>query len=195
MLPLTGKISWFGGPNDPSAQGTPASGIPITTPGIAVYDHATLGGWWLVTLPNGTRAVLRQTDLGPAPSTGRKIDFTYSALPALGYSEHTFPTDAAITARYLGKQVPASLAHLTIAAPGSAPTTAPTAARGPADPAPAAGGNPLAQHSSGASRALLTVGLTGAGAVMTYLGLARALGVQHPLRTPARAASAIGVAA
>lgn len=103
---VSGKISWFGGPSDPSAGGTPASGIPISTPGIATYNRATLGGYFLVTAPNGRRAVLRQTDLGPAPWTGRAIDFTYSSLPLLGYSQGNFPTDAVAHATYLGKTVP-----------------------------------------------------------------------------------------
>jgi hypothetical protein len=103
---VAGKISWFGGPHDPGAQGTPASGVPISHPGIAIYNPHTLGGYWLVKMPNGRQAVLQQTDLGPAPSTGRKIDFTYSALPELGYTEHNFPTDSHASATYLGKTLP-----------------------------------------------------------------------------------------
>ncbi|HET9721126.1 MAG TPA: hypothetical protein VFP55_13680 [Solirubrobacteraceae bacterium] len=102
----TGKISWFGGPNDPSAQGTPASGIPITTPGIAVYNRQTLGGWWLLRLPNNKLTLIQQTDIGPAPSTGRTFDFTYSALKSLGYSEGNFPTNSAASGVYLGKTKP-----------------------------------------------------------------------------------------
>lgn len=47
--------------------------------------------------------MIQQTDIGPAPSTGRKFDFTYSALPALGYSTSNFPTNASISGVYLGK--------------------------------------------------------------------------------------------
>ena len=112
---LAGACSWFGGPDDPSSGSTTASGASVAVPGIAVYNKATLAGWWMVQLPNGTVAVIRQTDLGPAPSTGRKFDFTYSALPALGYSEQTFPTGQQVEGVYLGTQtstwIPASEAE------------------------------------------------------------------------------------
>ena len=100
---LSGKISWFGGPQDPSAQGTPASGIPITQPGIAVNNAATLKGWWLLKLPNDELTMIQQTDRGPAAWTGRAFDFTYSALPKLGYTQQNFPTDANVSGVYLGK--------------------------------------------------------------------------------------------
>lgn len=129
---VSGKISWFGGPNDPSAGGTPASGVPITTPGIATYNRATLGGYFLVTAPNGRRAVLRQTDLGPSPSTGRSIDFTYSSLPLLGYSQGNFPTDAVAHATYLGRSVPAQYRGLLKG--GAAPQTMPGPRATPATP-------------------------------------------------------------
>lgn len=101
---LTGKVSWFGGPHDPSAGPTTATGISVTHPGIAVYNSTTEGGWWWVRFPNGRTAILQQTDFGPAPWTGRVLDVLYSALPAIGYTEQNFPTDAHITARYLGKE-------------------------------------------------------------------------------------------
>lgn len=105
MSILSGKISWFGGPSDPSAGGTPASGVPITTPGIAVYNRSTLGGYWMVKLPNGHAVITRQTDIGPAPSTGRKFDFTYSILSSLGYSQKDFPTGSQASGVYLGKTI------------------------------------------------------------------------------------------
>lgn len=101
----TGKISWFGGPHDPGAQGKPASGRPITQPGISLYRHDTLGGYWLTRLPNGVIAILQQTDIGPHPSTHRTYDYTYSALPLLGYTEKNFPTDKTASAVYLGKDL------------------------------------------------------------------------------------------
>jgi len=100
---LRGKVSWFGGPNDRTAGPTTATGLPVTHPGIAVYNTATEGGWWWVRFPNGRAAILQQTDLGPAPWTGRVVDVLYSALPALGYTESNFPTDAEVVARYLGR--------------------------------------------------------------------------------------------
>lgn len=103
---IQGRISWFGGPHDSSDSGHTASGGTTAEPGIAVYNHATLGGYWRVRMPNGRSAVVRQTDIGPAPSTGRKLDFTYSVLPHLGYSEGNFPTNAEATAEYLGRNAP-----------------------------------------------------------------------------------------
>jgi murein DD-endopeptidase MepM/ murein hydrolase activator NlpD len=112
MNELSGKVSWFGGPNDPSSGPTTASGASVKEPGIAVYDKSTLGGYWRVTAPNGRTAVLKQTDLGPAPWTGRKVDVTYSALGQLGYNEHDFPTDSVVKASYLGKNRPATEAQI-----------------------------------------------------------------------------------
>lgn len=74
---------------------------------------------------------------------------------------------------------------------GTLDTNRPTStARPPQDASPAAGAgeNPLSKHSSGARNALLTVGLVSAGATLLYLGIARTAGIQHPIRTPARAA-------
>jgi hypothetical protein len=107
---LDGKVSWFGGPNDPMSGSQTASGRPLSVPGIAVYNQATLGGYWLVEFPNGKKLVLQQTDIGPAPWTGRKVDVTSSALPAAGYTEGNFPTDSTVHCRYLGKTVPPGVA-------------------------------------------------------------------------------------
>jgi hypothetical protein len=115
MTATSGLVSWFGGPNDPGAQGTPASGIPIGTPGIAVYNRATLGGWWAIRAPNGSIGVLQQTDIGPAPSTGRRFDFTYSSLPLFGYSQQTFPTGASAQGVYLGHDISTASTHLSAA--------------------------------------------------------------------------------
>lgn len=105
---LTGRVSWFGGPHDATTGSTTASGAPTSQPGIAVYDTATLGGYWQVQFPNGHVAVLQQTDIGPAPWTGRVLDVTYSALAQLGYTEQSFPTDATITATYVGDHADAA---------------------------------------------------------------------------------------
>lgn len=98
-----GRISWFGGPNDATTGSTTASGAPTSTPGIAVYNRATLGGWWLIKLPNGVITLVRQTDIGPAPWTGRTFDFTYSLLHFLGYNQSNFPTNGEAQGIYLGK--------------------------------------------------------------------------------------------
>jgi hypothetical protein len=97
-----GKISWFGGPDDPSSGPTTASGLSITYPGVAVYRDDTIGGWWRVHMGNKTFDI-QQTDKGPAPWTGRVMDFTYTAVRALGYTEQNFPTDSRISAVYLGR--------------------------------------------------------------------------------------------
>jgi len=100
---VTGKGSWFGGPADATDSGHTANGETTKTPGIAVYNHGTLNGYWRVKAPNGKTVVVKQTDIGPAPWTGRKIDVTYSALGKFGYGEHNFPTDSEFKAEYLGK--------------------------------------------------------------------------------------------
>ena len=92
-------------------SGRTASGGTTATPGVAIrpgahYEsgRATLGGYWRITDPKtGKSVVLKQTDIGPNQSTGRRIDVTYSALKKFGYSERNFPTDANWTAEYLGK--------------------------------------------------------------------------------------------
>jgi cell wall-associated NlpC family hydrolase len=100
---ISGKVSWFGGPRDAeTGSNRTATGTPSGAPGIAVYNRATLGGYWRVTAANGKSAVLKQTDLGPAPFTGRAIDVSSGALPKLGYSEENFPTGAEFKATYLG---------------------------------------------------------------------------------------------
>jgi len=108
MPTLSGKTSWFGGPNDKQNTGT-ALGLPDTVRGLAVYNRATLGGYWRVQWPNGRTSVERQVDIGPAPWTHRSIDFTSAAIRANGYSEKNYPTDARATITYLGKNKPASV--------------------------------------------------------------------------------------
>jgi hypothetical protein len=124
---LRGRVSWFGGPHDSMSGPTTASGLPVTQPGIAVYNTETLRGYWVVRFPNGRTAILRQTDIGPAPWTGRVLDVLYSAFPALGYTERNFPTDAQITARYLGdspRYAPMAIGLGASQLPsGAAPTT------------------------------------------------------------------------
>lgn len=85
---LAGKASVFGndwtqGVHDPSDSGTTALGTPTSRGGIAVYRYSTLGGWWWVCAPRQILArgvarchLVRQTDIGPAPFTGRVLDVT-----------------------------------------------------------------------------------------------------------------------
>ncbi len=100
---VKGKISWYGGPHDSQDNDQPASGVPNTVPGIAIMNRSTLGGWWEVTMSNGRTVKLQQTDIGPAKWTGKKIDFNYTAVKELGYTERNFPTGATASARYLGR--------------------------------------------------------------------------------------------
>lgn len=121
---LRGKVSWFGGPHDPTSGPTTASGSPISAGGIAVYDRSTLGGYWQLTFPNGHTVIEKQTDIGPAPWTGRKFDVAYSSLAGAGYSEATFPTGATVTGVYLGKSLPAGASTSTSpTSPSSSPAS------------------------------------------------------------------------
>jgi hypothetical protein len=99
---VAGKISWYGGPNDGQDNDKPASGVPNTVPGIAVMNSRTLGGWWEVTMSDGRKVRLQQTDIGPAAWTGKKLDFNHTAVKQLGYTEQNFPTGGSASARYLG---------------------------------------------------------------------------------------------
>lgn len=103
---IRGKVSWFGGPHDPTSGPTMASGKPVSAGGLAFDSTSTLGGWWLVHFPNGRSVVLQQNDVGPASWTGRKFDINYASLAAAGYSEGDFPTGSEVSAEYLGKHKP-----------------------------------------------------------------------------------------
>ncbi len=98
-LQLSGKVSNFGGPSDPTTGDTTAMGISLAAnPGIAVYNHQTLGGYWRLTVGNVTK-VVRQVDIGPAPWTGRLFDISYNLMSDLGSPA----TDSTASAVYLGK--------------------------------------------------------------------------------------------
>ena len=86
-----GKASWFGGPNDGMNIGT-ATGVPDTTPGIALYNAATKNKYFNVYAPNGRWHKERQIDFGPAPWTGKVLDITSAALSHFGFNEKNFPT-------------------------------------------------------------------------------------------------------
>lgn len=92
-LVTAGKGSWYGGPNDSGDNNRPASGIPNTVPGFAMYNRSTLGKLFRVVSPRGRSLNIRQTDIGPAPWTGRKVDLNYTAIKRFGYTESNFPTD------------------------------------------------------------------------------------------------------
>lgn len=102
-----GKTSWYGGPHDSGDNNIPSlPGATNKNPGIAVYSRKTLGGWWRVVFPNGRSLVVQQTDLGPAPWTGKKVDVNYTALRRAGYTEGNYPTGASVEYHWLGKSKP-----------------------------------------------------------------------------------------
>lgn len=115
---LAGKASVFGndarqGVHDPSDSGTTALGTPTSRGGIAVYRYSTLGGWWWVCAPRHlVRAhvrrchLVRQTDIGPAPWTGRVLDVTaVTSLRAWRLRVSGWPTDVGTwTLRYRGRR-------------------------------------------------------------------------------------------
>lgn len=103
-LKVGGKVSWYGGPNDKEDNDKPAlAGATNKEPGIAVMNQATLGGWWRIKLWDGRSITIRQTDIGPARWTGKALDFNYTAVKQLGYTEGSFPTGKVAQAVYLGK--------------------------------------------------------------------------------------------
>jgi hypothetical protein len=110
----------------------PASGIPNTQPGIAVYNPSTLRGWWIVRAPGGATAILQQTDIGPAPSTGAVVDINaIAARTIFGVRASAFPTKQGTwSASYIGKREPAGASRPARGGPllGSEPTGADGAA-------------------------------------------------------------------
>jgi murein DD-endopeptidase MepM/ murein hydrolase activator NlpD len=102
---------------------------------------------------------LKQTDLGPAPFTGRKIDVTYSALGKLGYNEANFPTDSQFKATYLG-HTPDSPRPATL--PNASLRGGTSASLVPAPSAPSRGlamlSNLISQEKGAGTNPLLTTG-------------------------------------
>lgn len=115
---LQGKGSVFGndpahGVHDASDSGRTALGTPTARGGIAVMRYSTLGGWWWVCAPRRVLArgvkrchLVRQTDIGPAPWTGRVIDVTsVTARRAWRLPTASFPTDVGTwSLRYRGRR-------------------------------------------------------------------------------------------
>jgi len=86
-----GKYTWV---DDGDTPGSNALGVPDNAQGISFYNHATLGHWFKVTAPNGKTSTEQQTEIGPAPWTGRGIDISAACAERMGYSPENFPTDA-----------------------------------------------------------------------------------------------------
>ena len=104
---VRGKVSTFGPPTEP--RGKTASGATSGARGVAIRPGATyqsgrstLGQYWRITIA-GHSGALKQTDLGPNESTGRRIDVTGAGAKFLGIDPRHFPTDSTGTAELLGK--------------------------------------------------------------------------------------------
>jgi Domain of unknown function (DUF1906) len=85
-----GTYNWV---DDGDSPGSNALGVPDYCQGVSFYEHATLGKWFEVFAPNDHSLLLQQTDIGPAPWTGRKIDIASVSAERFGYSPSSFPTD------------------------------------------------------------------------------------------------------
>jgi LysM repeat protein len=98
---VVGRMTWFGGPNDPNAQGVPASGLGWLPNGMSYYNEGSLGHSWVIKFPWGETLPMTQIDIGPAPWTGNPFDLAYSALPSTPYNESTWPNPV-VTGTYEG---------------------------------------------------------------------------------------------
>ncbi len=98
---ITGRMTWFGGPHDSSAQGAPASGLGWRTDGMSFYNYGSLGHQWLIRFPWGQVLNMTQIDIGPAPWTGNPFDIAFSAIPNTPYSSSNWPNPI-VTGTYQG---------------------------------------------------------------------------------------------
>jgi hypothetical protein len=89
-----GKYKWVDEGDQP---GSAALHVPDSAQGVSFYKAGTLGKWFRVRAPNGHESVEQQTDIGPHPRTGRKIDIAAAAAERFGYSPRDFPTDGVFT--------------------------------------------------------------------------------------------------
>ncbi len=103
-----GKYVWVDRGDEP---GSAALGVPDSAQGVSFYNHLTLGKWFEVKAPNGQSSIEQQTDIGPSPYTGRKIDISSAAAERFGYSPRNFPTDETFYWQQIDP--PASVANLT----------------------------------------------------------------------------------
>jgi len=98
---IVGRMTWFGGPRDPEAQGIPASGLGWRADGMSVYNYGSLGHHWLIHFPWGQTLDMSQIDVGPAPWTGNVFDMAFSALPNTPYNTQNWPNPI-VTGIYQG---------------------------------------------------------------------------------------------
>jgi peptidoglycan hydrolase-like protein with peptidoglycan-binding domain len=99
----SGKGSWYSQyegvyhwVDSGDAPGSAALGVPDSAQGVSFYDWSTLGKWFEIEYPNGHKSIEQQTDIGPSPWTGKKIDISAAAAERAGYSPKNFPTGAVI---------------------------------------------------------------------------------------------------
>jgi peptidoglycan hydrolase-like protein with peptidoglycan-binding domain len=88
-----GRSKWV---DKGDAPGSSALGVPDNAQGVSFYDWSTLGKWFEVEYPNGKRMIEQQTDIGPSPWTGKKIDISAAAAERAGYRPDNFPTGEVI---------------------------------------------------------------------------------------------------
>lgn len=100
----SGKGSWYSQyrglynwVDNGDAPGSAALGCPDDAQGVSFYSSKTLGRWFKVKAPNGEVSIEQQTDIGPHPRTGRKIDIAAAAAERFGYTPRNFPTDKTFT--------------------------------------------------------------------------------------------------
>ena len=94
QLPAFG---WFDPEDRPGSAAYQVGGrsIPDSRQGIALPTRGGLGKWYNVTPPGADRPFpMQQTDIGPAPYTGRGVDVSAAGAHQMGYSPKNFPTDA-----------------------------------------------------------------------------------------------------
>lgn len=150
-----GKYSWVDkGDGVWSADGTTylgpnnALGVPDNQQGCSFLTRTGLGKWFEVHAPNGAVLTLRQTDIGPAASTGRLIDIAAVSAEAFGYSPHNFPTDGTFSWRPALSPQPAPPPQPTIPVPpmpDPAPIPTPPPTTPPMIPGPVYTQDQLAQ--------------------------------------------------
>jgi hypothetical protein len=104
----SGTYNWVDPGDEP---GSSALRVPDSAQGCALYNQSTLGDWFVVTAPNGRSLLMPQTDIGPHPNTGRKIDIAAHMAEAFGYTPRNFPTDGIF--KWVPAAPPVGLEHLT----------------------------------------------------------------------------------
>ena len=90
-------FGWFDPEDRPGSAAYQVGGrsIPDSQQGIALPTRGGLGKWYNVTPPGSDRPFpMQQTDIGPAPYTGRGIDISAAGAHQMGYTPKNFPTDA-----------------------------------------------------------------------------------------------------